>query len=39
MRHEKLKKYIQNWKQIQGIKPQNEPEFIDGFIELLKKLG
>ena len=33
-----LKQYIQNWKQIDGVKPANEPVFIDGFIWLLNNI-
>lgn len=33
-----LKDYVAKWKSIEGIKPKNEPEFINGFLELLQTL-
>lgn len=33
-----LSEYISNWKQIEGIKPCNDPDFIEEFSKMLPKL-
>ena|SRR6186713_901255 len=32
---EPLKEYVRNWKAIDGLKPQNEPVFIEQFLKLI----